>query len=135
MSSSDEIAKLQALVQSGALTQEEFERQKQQLLSGGGAPGFQAPPGAGPGMGGGAPPMPPTHMVSAVLVTLFCCLPFGIVAVIKATKVSQLYATSGFAAAQAASDEAKKWVNITAGIGLLAVLINVGIAVVVPALS
>ena len=37
------------------------------------------------------PPMPSNNMVLAILTTVCCCLPLGIVAVIKASQVSSLY--------------------------------------------
>lgn len=67
------------------------------------------------------PPLPPTHLVWAVLTTLFCCLPFGIVAIVKASKVERYYFNGLYAEALEASDDAKKWSIIAAivgGIGL-----------------
>jgi hypothetical protein len=64
----------------------------------------------------GYPPQPPTgqapqnYLVWSILVTLFCCLPFGIVAIIKSTQVSGLWQSGQYAEAQAAADSAKKWV-------------------------
>ena len=34
---------------------------------------------------------PKTWLVESILVTLFCCLPFGIVGIIQASKVNSLY--------------------------------------------
>ncbi len=55
---------------------------------------------------------PKTWMAESILVTLFCCLPFGIIGIINASKVSSLYATGCIEAAQEASKEAKKWTLI-----------------------
>ncbi|MDT5015472.1 MAG: hypothetical protein QOD39_1632 [Mycobacterium sp.] len=44
-----------------------------------------------------------------ILVTVLCCLPFGIVSIINASKVSGLWAQGQYAEAQKASDDAKKW--------------------------
>ena len=41
-------------------------------------------------------PQPNNYLVWAKLVTIFCCLPFGIVAIIKANKVNTLYAARQF---------------------------------------
>ena len=41
-------------------------------------------------------PQPNNYLVWAILVTIFCCLPFGIVAIIKANKVNTLYAARQF---------------------------------------
>ncbi len=64
---------------------------------------------------------PNNYLVWAILTTLFCCLPFGIAAIVSASKVDSLYATGQYAEAQRASDSAKKW-SIWAAVvgGLLA---------------
>ena len=51
----------------------------------------------------------PNHLVWAILTTLFCCLPLGIVSIINAAKVNGLVAAGDIAGAQAASAAAKKW--------------------------
>lgn len=55
--------------------------------------------------------MPDTHMVGAILVTLFCCLPFGVIAIIKASNVSSCYNRGDYNGAVQSSNEAKKWIN------------------------
>lgn len=50
---------------------------------------------------------PKTYMAESILVTLFCCLPFGVVGIINASKVSSLYAAGNVELAQAASLDAK----------------------------
>jgi len=52
---------------------------------------------------------PSTHLVFAILVTLFCCLPFGIVSIVKASQVNGLWVQGQYDAAQASSAAAKKW--------------------------
>lgn len=66
---------------------------------------------------------PKTWMTESILVTLFCCLPFGIVGIINASKVSSLYAQGLFAKAQLASDNAKKWTKIGFIVGLVFIII------------
>ena len=51
------------------------------------------------------------NMVKAILVTLFCCLPFGIVAIIKAAEVNGKLAAGDVAGAQHSAGEADKWSN------------------------
>lgn len=73
-------------------------------------------------------PKPSSHLGLAIFTTLCCCLPFGIVAIIKASKVSDYYAMGQYQASQMASDEAKKWSLIAllvGGIGYLLYLIYV----------
>ena len=64
------------------------------------------------------PPMPSNNMVLAILTTVCCCLPLGIVAVIKASQVSSLYMAKQYAAAQKSADDAKKWALIGMGCGI-----------------
>ena len=54
-------------------------------------------------------PQPESHMALAIFTTICCCLPLGIVAILKASKVSELYTMKQYDAAIAASNEAKKW--------------------------
>ena len=56
------------------------------------------------------PPVP-SHMAKAILTTLFCCLPFGIVAIVKASKVDSLLAAGRRDEAIQASKEADNWGN------------------------
>ncbi len=65
------------------------------------------------------PPKPENYLVWAILTTVCCCLPFGIVAIIKACKVNTLYAGKMYAAAELASQDAKKWCVIAAVTGLV----------------
>jgi hypothetical protein len=79
------------------------------------------PPGAFPPPGGpfpgGAPP--DNNLVWAILSTVLCCLPLGIVSIIKATQVSGLWATGRFAEAQKSADDAKKFAIWGAIAGLI----------------
>jgi hypothetical protein len=64
------------------------------------------PPAGGP-VPGGAPP--DNNLVWAILSTILCCLPLGIVSIIKSTQVSGLWNTGQYAAAQKSADDAKKF--------------------------
>jgi hypothetical protein len=74
--------------------------------------------------GGFQPPLPrtavsvPNHMVFAVLVTIFCFLPTGIVAIISSSQVSSRLAVGDIAGAKVASKNAQMWCLISLGIGL-----------------
>lgn len=48
-------------------------------------------------------------MVLAILVTLCCCLPLGIVGIVKASQVNSLYMAGQYQAAVASAADAKKW--------------------------
>ncbi len=67
-------------------------------------PQFQQP--------GGTPP--DNYLVWAILSTVLCCLPFGIVSIVKSTQVNNKWALGDFAGAQQASADAKKWAIIAA---------------------
>jgi predicted secreted protein len=65
------------------------------------------------------PPQPiPNYMVQAVLVTLFCCLPLGIVAIFKANGINKKIAAGDFAGALADSKSNKTllWVGCIVGL-------------------
>ena len=63
---------------------------------------------------------PKTWLVESILMTVVCCLPFGIAAIVNAAKVDSKYATGDYIGAKKASDEAKKWVivGLIAGLAL-----------------
>ena len=64
---------------------------------------------------GGLPPMgppPKNWLVESILVTIFCCLPFGIVAIIKAAEVNSKVAAGDYTGAQQSSLDAAKWTKI-----------------------
>ena len=64
-----------------------------------------------PGYGYGVAPGPPpdNHLVWAILSTVLCCLPLGVVSIIKSTQVSTLWAQGQFDQARKSADEARKW--------------------------
>jgi hypothetical protein len=66
---------------------------------------------------------PDNHMLMAILTTACCCLPFGIVAIIKASQVNNLFIMEQYDAAQISAEEAKKWSYIGIGVGLVIDLI------------
>ena len=74
------------------------------------------------GMNPGGPP-PKNWLVESILVTIFCCLPFGIVGIINAASVNTKYAAGDYAGAQEASASAGKWTKIGFFIGIAGVVI------------
>lgn len=62
-----------------------------------------------PANGQPIPPQPKNYLLESILVTLFCCMPFGIVGIIKAANVGSLYSQGRYQEAQDASFSAKKW--------------------------
>ena len=61
-----------------------------------------------PGPGG---PPPKNWLVESILVTIFCCLPFGIVAIINAANVNSRLALGDYNGALDASQKAGQWVK------------------------
>jgi hypothetical protein len=59
------------------------------------------------------------YLVPAILVTLCCCLPGGIVAIVYAAQVNSKLQAGDIAGAQAASNNAKLWCMIAAGSGIV----------------
>ncbi len=52
---------------------------------------------------------PDNNLVWAILCTVLCCMPLGIISIIKSTKVKELWALGDVAGAQKAADDAKKY--------------------------
>lgn len=65
-----------------------------------------------------AGPKPSSYLVWAILTTLFCCLPFGIVSIVQAAKVDGLWSGGNYDGARAASQSARKWALIAAAVGV-----------------
>lgn len=66
---------------------------------------------------------PDNNMLWAILSTLFCCLPLGIVAIINAAKVDGLYRSGDYSGAQEAADNAKKYALYGLVIGIIWIVI------------
>jgi len=85
-----------------------------------GSPPPPPPPGGGYPPGGYPPsgwnqgyqqpgPKPANNLVWAILTTLFCCLPFGIVSIVFAAQVDGKYNSGDYAGAVASSKSARTW--------------------------
>ncbi len=73
---------------------------------------------------------PRTWLVESILVTLFCCLPFGIVGIINAAKVESRFYAGDIEAANRASAEAKRWSLIGLIVGVIVITLYIGFIVV-----
>ncbi|WP_372754009.1 TIR domain-containing protein [Mariniflexile sp.] len=62
---------------------------------------------------------PKTWLVESIIVTLFCCLPLGIVGIINATKVESRFYAGDLKEANRYSADAKKWTTISFWTGLV----------------
>jgi hypothetical protein len=74
------------------------------------APDYQPGPVASP---------PPNYLVWAILTTIFCCLPFGIVSIVFAAQVNSKWNSGDAAGAQASSGRARQWAIIAAVVGVV----------------
>ena len=76
---------------------------------------------------------PQNYLVWAILSTILCCLPFGIVSIIYAAQVNSKWQSGDANGAKLASKNAKTWAWVSFGVGLggliiYIVLIALGIA-------
>ena len=72
--------------------------------------------------GGEVPERPFSWLAPAIVATVLCCMPFGIVSIVYATKVESRYNMGDYAGAKSAADTAKTWFWWSFGIGAFAVL-------------
>lgn len=72
------------------------------------------------------PANPPKNwLVESILVTIFCCLPFGIAGIVFASQVSSKFAAGDYAGAEQASKDAGKWTKIGFYIGVAQVILGI----------
>lgn len=69
------------------------------------------------------------HMVKAILATIFCCLPLGIVAVVFAAQVGGKIDLGDYRGAQETANQASKWANISIILGIVANIAGVVFAI------
>ncbi|MGI6222316.1 MAG: CD225/dispanin family protein [Prevotella sp.] len=62
---------------------------------------------------------PDNYLVWAILTTICCCLPFGIVSIVYACKVNSLFYSNQYELAYDASKKAKNWAIAAACTGLV----------------
>lgn len=66
---------------------------------------------------------PDNNLVWAILCTVLCCLPLGIVSIVKASQVNTLWAQGHYDAARKAANDAGKWAIWGAVIGPVSVIL------------
>jgi hypothetical protein len=84
-----------------------------------GGPGYGRPPGYNPG------PPPSNYLVWAILTTLFCCLPAGIVSIVYAAQVNSKWFSGDYDGAYRSSNNAKTWAIVSAIIGAIVIIIAI----------
>lgn len=64
------------------------------------------------------PPRPSNHLALAIITTILCCLPAGIVSIVYASQINSKYNAGDYEGAERASKNAKTWwiVAIIAGL-------------------
>jgi ABC-type Fe3+ transport system permease subunit len=72
---------------------------------------------------------PNNHLVLSIVALVFCLIP-GIVAIVKSSQVSGLWAQGQYAEAQASADSARKWAIWSIVLGAVFGIIYVILAVV-----
>lgn len=77
------------------------------------------------------PPQPDNYLVWAILATIFCFLPFGILAIVKASEVNSKWNVGDYVGARLASDEARKWVKWSVLTSVIFTVVVGGIYVIV----
>jgi len=68
---------------------------------------------------------PPTYLWMGILTTIFCCMPFGIVSIVYASKVNGKFAAGNILGAKESSEEAKSWAIYAFGSFFLMILIRI----------
>lgn len=83
------------------------------------------------------PPPPKNWLVKAILVTVLCCLPFGIVALVYSSRMDSAWCAGQQEMAQQAADNAKKWViaGLATGVGVTMLYVIFMIVVQIAAFS
>ena len=70
-----------------------------------------------------APGTVPNYLVQSILVTLCCCIPFGIVAIVFSAQVNGKLTRGDYEGAVKASDRARKWAWISFGSGIAVIIL------------
>lgn len=70
------------------------------------------------------PQMPKNHLALAVLTTLFCCLPFGIISLIYAIQVNISANSGNFKMAEFSSEKALFWGKVALWCGAALYIVN-----------
>jgi len=68
-------------------------------------------------------PQVSSNLVFAILATLFCCLPFGIVAIVYAAQVNGKLQAGDYNGAVDSSKKAAMWSWVSFGIGLVGIIL------------
>lgn len=101
-------------------------------------PGSQVPPFSSEGyteeqFSAPSSPLPreniPNYLVQAILVTICCCLPAGIVSIVFAAQVNGKVARGDIQGARQSSNNAKTWAWVSFGLGIASGVISLILSV------
>ena len=67
-------------------------------------------------------PKPASYLALSILATIFCCLPFGIPAIVFSAKVDSHWNAGRYIEAQEASRKAKTWMLVSVILGAVAII-------------
>lgn len=71
------------------------------------------------------PPCPDTYLAWAIVLTLVCCLPAGIVALVKSSTVESRYSHGDYEGAVRASNSARTWCIVAFVLGLICAPVSI----------
>lgn len=77
-------------------------------------------------------PMPPTYMVWAILSTIFCCLPAGVVAIVFSSMVSTKYFARDYEGARRASHKTEIWIITSIVVGVIFNALYMPLSLMIP---
>jgi hypothetical protein len=70
-----------------------------------------------------------TYLVESILVTLLCCMPLGVVAIVFAAQASSLLSIQQYQLALKSAETAKKWMIASLICGIVVSIIYVGLSI------
>ena len=68
---------------------------------------------------------PKSYLVLGILTTILCCIPFGIVSIIQASKVDNLWNAGRYNEAQTASNKARNWAIAAMATSLISTILYI----------
>lgn len=74
--------------------------------------------------GGSYNSKPSNYLALAIITTVLCCIPAGVVSIVYATKVDNLWNEGKYAEAQNASNNARTWAFVSLGLGVVGGIIG-----------
>ncbi|PIK39817.1 putative proline-rich transmembrane protein 1 [Apostichopus japonicus] len=80
-------------------------------------------------------PSPPDYFIFSIFVTICCCLPFGIVALVKSSEVRTRARIGDIEGAQLSSRQAKTWsfAGFFTGIGIVVAVVAIYVIIIIAA--